>query len=206
MQVQGVNLAQNNYSPNAHTNFTAVRSVKCDGLYKKHPELANELVEAFKQNPVAIEFCKKYDVDIVFNAIIKAENYVKSSVSIFFDNVSESKAEKFFRKLFGIRENKVVVESFGNEYPLSSCFKTSTKELVERILPEKDSAGGWHKGLLDIYLKSADKQMQEALDKGSKKSLKKAAKLVAEQVNESKIKNANFELQNSIKDLMNQSL
>ena len=69
MQVQNVGLSQNNYSQKHNPNFTAIKSVKCDGLYKKYPELANELVTAFKKNPTAMEFCKKYDVDVVFYAV-----------------------------------------------------------------------------------------------------------------------------------------
>ena len=40
MQVQNVGLSQNNYSQKHNPNFTAIKSVKCDGLYKKYPELA----------------------------------------------------------------------------------------------------------------------------------------------------------------------
>ena len=60
MQIQNVSLSQNNYSQKHNPNFTAIRSIKCEGLYKKYPEYANHLVEAFKKNPIAIEFCKKY--------------------------------------------------------------------------------------------------------------------------------------------------
>ena len=77
MQVQNITLTQNNYSSQRHNpNFTAIKSVKCDGLYKKYPELANELIEALKQNPKAMEFCKKYDVDIIFYAIKQYQNSV----------------------------------------------------------------------------------------------------------------------------------
>lgn len=68
MQIQNVTLAQNNYSQRHNPNFTSIKSVKCEGLYKKTPELATDVVEAFKANPKAMEFCRKYDVDIVFYA------------------------------------------------------------------------------------------------------------------------------------------
>ena len=50
---------------NYNTSFKRIRSIKCAGLYKKQPQYANKLIEAFKQNEKAMEFCKKYDVDIL---------------------------------------------------------------------------------------------------------------------------------------------
>ncbi len=35
MQIQNVTLAQNNYSQRHNPNFTSIKSVKCEGLYKK---------------------------------------------------------------------------------------------------------------------------------------------------------------------------
>ena len=202
MQVQGVTLSQNSYQQKHNPNFTAIKSVKWEGLYKKHPELANDLVEAFKQNPKAMEFCKKYDVDIVFYAIKKAENYVESSIHIFFDNIAKSKTKRFFSKLFGNHEDKVVLHAWGNGYPISDCMKRSTEELVNMILPESKSMGAWHGGMLDSHLKSADGEIQKVLNARAQKAQKIEAELAVKKKSEEKLHKANSKLTNSINDLI----
>ena len=74
-----------NISPNQNsTNFKAIKSIKCEGLYKKFPEEGKKLIQTFKENAKVMEFCRKYDVDIVFNASEKNMNCVQSILSIFY--------------------------------------------------------------------------------------------------------------------------
>lgn len=202
MQVQGVTLSQNSYQQKHNPNFTAIKSVKWEGLYKKHPELANDLVEAFKQNPVVMEFCKKYDVDIVFYAVKQMQEAVQSSVNIFFDNVSKSKTKKFFGKLFGNNEDKVVIHAWGNKYSLLSSLRESTKNLVEYISPERKVADRYRGGLLDSHIKYTDEKIQKALNEQAQKIREKEAKLAVKKMSEEKLHNAGPKLQDSINDLI----
>ena len=56
---------QNNLQiPNTVPNFKAIKSIKSAGLYKNQPRLVQGLVETFQTNKTAMDFCKKYDVDI----------------------------------------------------------------------------------------------------------------------------------------------
>ena len=50
MQVQN-----NPQIPNTVPNFKAIKSVKHQGLYKKHPKLAQNLVDTFKTNKIPEE-------------------------------------------------------------------------------------------------------------------------------------------------------
>lgn len=206
MQVQNVTL-NNSYSQKKNPNFTAIKSVKCEGLYKKYPEYANELVEAFKQNPKAMEFCKKYDVDIVFYAVKQMQDNVKSSILIFFDNVSKSRAKRFFDKLFGNNEDKVVLHAWGNKYSLQKSLKSSTEELVNNIiLPERKIEGHYRGGLLNAHLESADEKIQKVLSEKARKVQQKEAKLAAKKEAEDKLQNAGSKLQDSINDLIEKGL
>ena len=54
MQVQNVN----NYSQMNNPNFTSIKSVRCEGLYKKYPEFADALVTAFKKIQKLWSFAK----------------------------------------------------------------------------------------------------------------------------------------------------
>lgn len=52
MQIQRVTSSQYenfNNKNSINPNFTSIKSVKCEGLYKKYPEFATELVQAFKK-------------------------------------------------------------------------------------------------------------------------------------------------------------
>ena len=204
MQVQNITLTQNNYSSQRHTpNFTAIKSVKCDGLYKKYPELANELIEALKQNPKAMDFFKKYDVDIIFHAIKQYQHSVESSLHIFFDNISKSKTEKFFEKLFGNSNDKIVLHSWGSDYSVTKSIEQSTKDMIENmILPERKVGDRHCGGLLNAHIKSTEAEIQKVLDEKAAKLEKKLAKLQGKKDAEIKTQNAASELENSIKDLI----
>ncbi len=202
MLVQNVGLSQNNYSKNSNPNFTSIRSVRCEGLYKKYPELANNLVETLKNNPKAMAFCKKYDVDIVFYAAKQMEDAVKSSIHIFFDNISKSKFRKFFDKLTGSSSDQVTIHAWGRDYPLARSIKTSTANLVEAISPERKVGNGYRGGLLDSHLQSADENIEKVLQEKLQKDIKAAKKVARAKADKSKLEYDTSSLQKSIEDLI----
>ncbi len=202
MQIQNVSLSQNNYSQKHNPNFTAIRSIKCEGLYKKYPEYANHLVEAFKKNPIAIEFCKKYDVDIVFHAVKQMQDAVESSIHIFFDNISKSKVRKFFNKLAGNNDDKIVLHAWANNYSLSRNMEQSTQKLVEYISPERKVGDHYRGGMLDSHIKSADERMQKVINEKSKKKQDKYVQAQAAKASKSSLDEKQSRLQDSINDLI----
>ena len=203
MQVPNVGLYQNNsYSQKNNPNFTSIKSVKCEGLYKKYPGMARGLVEAFKENPKAMEFCKKYDVDVVFHAMKQMQDSVKSSIHIFFDNISKSKARKFFDKLTGNTDDKVVLHAWGNEYSIPNSLKASTAELINNISPERKVGDRFLGGMLDSHLKSADEKMQKVIDDKSKKALARYAQVQAAKASRERFDTNSSDLQKSIDELM----
>lgn len=125
----------------------------------------------FKKNPKAMEFCKKYDVNIVFHAVKQMQDAVASSINIFFDNVAKSKPRKFFDKLTGNTDDKVVLHAWGNKYSLPQSLKESTVELIDKISPERKVGDSYRGGMLDSHLKLADEEMQKIISEKSKKNL-----------------------------------
>ena len=63
----------------------AIKSIKCKGLYEMYPRQAKGLVECFKDNEVAMNFCRKHDVDIIFNATEESAGILASLKMIFTD-------------------------------------------------------------------------------------------------------------------------
>ena len=152
MQVQSNYSVQNNYNPK----FKSIKSIRGEGLYKKHPEYVNNLVTALKRNDTAMDFCKKYDVNIVFHAAKEGyNNLIKSTIVIFYDNPALSKLKKFWNSISS-NESKVSVFALGSEFREGEC----TENLIKSILPAKEG-----NGLLDSHINYENRQIKDALDK-----------------------------------------
>ena len=76
-------------------NFQALKSLKYRGLYKKYPEQAKKLKQAFMNNKIAMDFCKTYDVDVSIGAKKHGKNILSSYIRLDFINPIKP-------KLFGI--------------------------------------------------------------------------------------------------------
>ena len=120
MQVQS-----NPQIPNSVPNFKAIKSIKVAGLYKEHPELGKKLVDAFQTNDIAMNFCKKYDVKIIFDAYRYTRYYVKSSIRIIIYKT------KSFGKLQDINVKRCGDESFDVDRNLSISTKKLSEDIIE---------------------------------------------------------------------------
>lgn len=185
MQVQSI---QNNTN---NTNFTSIKSVKFTRLLSKYPERGQELIDAFKQSPQAMEFCKKYDVNIVFDSHLYNEMMdVESGIHIKYDNPAKSKFKKFIDCIFSPTDDTISLQVIGRDWTgLSASVKESTKSLIKYILP--DSKG---MGVLDGHIKLHDKKIQNALKPRQENKVSEKIK------NTKKVKD---DLTDSIQDLIN---
>lgn len=138
-------------------NFKAIKSVKCEGLYKEFPRYGKDLVDTFKKNPTAMEFCRKYDVDLVFHACKDMMNSVRSTILLIFKNPAKSK----FLGFLGSRKDKIELSGYGNAYNYGSSLEASTEQLMDYML---DSTNGKPvSGLLDSHIKLKEKEINDIL-------------------------------------------
>ncbi len=138
-------------------NFKAIKSVKCEGLYKEFPRYGKDLVETFKKNPTAMEFCRKYDVDLVFHACKDMLNSVKSTILLIFENPTKSK----FLGFLGSRKDKIELSGYGNAYNYDSSLKASTNTLIDYM--SDSTTGKPVSGLLDSHIKLKEKEINDIL-------------------------------------------
>lgn len=199
MQIQNINSTQNNYSKRHQPNFTAIKSIRCEGLYKRHPELAEGLLESFKHNEKAMNFCKKYNVDIVFYATKSYTDTIKSSIHLFVENISKSKLRTFFDKLLN-NKDEITISAFANNYPALKSLETSSKELMEMIGTERQINGRWKGGVLNSHLNLYDRNIENEL---AKKAGKTQAQSNTARNSKEEFKNAKQRLDDSINDLLN---
>lgn len=198
MQIQNnLSFHNNNYSKcsKSNLNFTAIKSIKCQGLYKKAPEYGKELLEAFNKNPVAMDFCKKYDVSLIFYADKYMSN-IKSSLVMFYENQSISKISRFIKKLFGSDNDVIHISSWNNN------LKNSTAELVERILPEHAGRDKAQNGLLSSHIQLADEKMQQIINAKEAKKAAKLAKQAEKQIAVNKLQKDQNDLSKQMSDLI----
>lgn len=178
-------------------NFKAIKSVKCKGLYKRHPELSKELVEAFRTNPKAMEFCKKYDVNIVFYACKEVMDSVVSSIHLFFENPTKTK----FLGIFGSKQDKIEISGYGNSYNLAEALTESTADLKKHIA---DVIIGENTGILNGLIQYKEEEIQKILNEktlNAKKHYENNNETIKKQVQ----KHEKAVLDSSIEDLINSS-
>ena len=118
MQIHNTTPSTNQTVPN----FKAIKSVKCKGLYKDFPRYGKDLVETFKKNPTAMEFCRKYDVNLVFHACKDMMNSVRSTILLIFENPAKTK----FLGFIGSKKDKIELSGYGNAYNYDESLKAST--------------------------------------------------------------------------------
>lgn len=196
-------LIQNNTFSTNRPNFKAIKSIRCEGLYKNEPELSKELIDTFKTNHEAMEFCKKYDVDILFHAEQDTPaDATESTIIINYVDPTKNKIKRFFDALKGIK-NSIQLHAWGTGYPQKTSLKTATDELKNLMYAE--TKGKPTTGVLKAHIELADKEISQRIEKKAKKISEKEEKLNKEQKEIEKKRNASLELEKSIKDLLNET-
>ncbi len=184
-------------------NFKALKSVKCEGLYKKFPNLGKDLIDSFQANPTAMKFCKEHDVKLVFFAAKSKLDSTKSSIHLFFDNPVKSRFQKFIDFIMGKKE-EIKIQAWSNEFSLQESLKKSTQRLIEYITPSSKVFNP-RKGVLDSHIHTQEEKFTTAL---AKKNQKKA-ELLRKKLEKKQLKSqqkANIEaLNKSIKELIENS-
>ena len=182
--------------PNTTTpNFKAIKSVKFDGLYKTFPKQAKEMVDTFKENKVAMDFCKKYDTDIVFYAVRKNIHAVNNAILMFFNNP----AKKKFLGIFGSKRDKISLSTYSNEFELEKSFTNSVNRLKNFMINDKE------KGLLISHINNKEKEINKVLSLKNDELIKKQTKKAAKQQAKLNFKNDSKNLDQSIQDLIENS-
>ena len=176
-------------------NFKAIKSVKCKGLYKNFPKQAKEMVDTFKENKVAMDFCKKYDTDIVFYAVRKNIHTVNNAILMFFNNP----AKKKFLGIFGSKRDKISLSTYSNEFELEKSFTNSVNRLKNFMINDKE------KGLLIAHINNKEEEINKVLSLKNDELIRKQTKLAAKQQAKQNFKNDSKNLDQSIQDLIENS-
>lgn len=181
-------------------NFQAIKTVKCEGLYRKSPELGKELVQTFKTNPKVMDFCRKFDVDVVFYACKKAMSAVESSIHIFFENP----AKKLFLGFLGRKRDEISLTAYEDKYSIEDSLKAST-DLLKAYISEEHAVPNKPCGLLDSHIGYKQDEIQKFFEERDAKYKAKLDKDYAKTLEVTKTKNETEELNDSIQDLINSS-
>lgn len=179
-------------------NFKAIKSFKYEGLYKKYPQHAQKIVDTFYSNPIAMNFCKKHDVNIVLYACKKAMTAVKASILIFFNNPAKEK----FLGIFGNTKDKIYLSQYANEYNIENSLEISSSNLNKFIEPKNSEE---YCGVLDSHIAQKEEEIAAVLAKKHKKEAEKMEKNKLKENLEIKRITDTKTLNESIKKLMDES-
>ncbi len=165
------------FCSNINPSFQAIKNVRVLGLYNKYPEFGKDLVDTFALNSKAMDFCKKYDVNIIFDAV-KSFNSVDASVHIFYDNIAKSK----FRKIMDfLTSNEDKISLYFVQDDIAKC----TEEMKNAISSTSSFFNKNANGMLESHIKLADEQMEAALNTKRLAKTKHETKVsLLEQINE----------------------
>ena len=181
--------------------FRAIKSIKCTGIYKNEPELAKELIDTFKTNTEAMEFCKKYDVDIIFHAKQDTPaDATESTLIINYVDPTKNKIKRFFDTLNGIKNN-IKLHAWGTGFLENESLKNATEGLKELMYPQIE--GKPSTGVLKAHIEIADKDITKRIKKKERKIKEKEIKLSKEQQKIETKRKATEELDKSIDELIN---
>lgn len=180
-------------SNTSNLNFKAIKSVKCKGLYKKFPQYGKELVDSFKANKKAMNFCKDYDTDIIFHATKDSmDDAIISSIYLSFKNP----AKKKFLGIFGSTKDQILLSTWGKSYNnIEDAIKRSTNYLIGYI--------NGTTGVLDSHITQKIQDIQKVLSKNNNETIAKKANYIKKQNAQAKFEKDTLDLNKTIEDLVN---
>lgn len=190
----------NNFNLKNTPSFGKIKSIRCEGEYKKEPALAKELVDVFAKNTDAMAFAKKYDVDIVFYAHKNGKDKAESSLIMFYDNPLKSKARKFF-EYFADTKDKIQLTAHGQDW--ENSLKESTHHL--KMYMYSSDAGMPVTGVLSAHLRNADEALSKKMKEKEKSVLLNDNKKVEKTYEKILFKKSTQELNSTIKSLIDES-
>ena len=119
------------------TNFEAIKSVKYKGIYNELPNKKGALT-ALKNNPKAMKFFEKYDVNIVFNAEEKI--FYKKPAKGLFQKIRSAFSND--KKCIKVLDFNYITRSFDN--------------IIQKISPKNEHSRV--SGYLDYLIDKAEKE------------------------------------------------
>ena len=129
------------------TNFEAIKSIKYKGIYNELPNKKGALT-ALKNNPKAMKFFEKYDVNIVFNAEEKIAGTIKNSIEIFYKKPAKGLFQKI-RSAFSNDKKCIKVLDF-------NYITRSFDNIIQKISPKNEHSRV--SGYLDYLIDEAEKE------------------------------------------------
>lgn len=178
MNISPVSNNQNN------TNFEALRSIDFARKLSKKPQAQEKLLDAIQMNSSLQNFCKKFDVNLVFDAFEDGYNRGVSRMAVVYKDLPD-KSKSFFEKVKNAFKSYEPIVISGYDYTIDGAIN----DLSTRISSQQD-------GIFDytvdkIYEEKLAKEKAEANMRAQKeKELAEKTELIQaqEKVNE-RIKN-----------------
>lgn len=177
----------------SNINFGRITSIKCKGLFKKSPQSCQAILDVFKRNETARNFCAIHDVDITLTAAnneFRREYTISKLIMMYKDLAPEGGIiSKLLHKIRRPKRIEVMDCGLG--------FNKSAECLKNAILPKNESIK--NSGKLDYSIEEALSKENKVKEAKLEKERRKEKKLKEEQAN----RDALVTLRETIEDLKN---
>jgi hypothetical protein len=183
----------------SNVNFQRIRSIKCEGLFKKNPQACREILESFKSSAASMQFCNKHDVDIVLRACDVDMWAVDSEFVMLYKNLAPEGGliDKFLHKIKSPK--RLRVGTYSNEYNRNLSFNKGVEKLKQHVSPYKPNEN--FSGVLEAHISSVTKEEDMLLKKQAEQSAIKENKLNQNVLQEQSKKMEQKDLDDLINDL-----
>ena len=181
MNICPINNNQNN------ANFGALKSIDFARKLAKNPQAQEKLLDAIQLNSSLQNFCKKFDVNLVFDAFEDGYNRGVSRMAVIYKDLPD-KSKTFFEKLKDTFKAREPIVISGYDYTLGGAID----DLTTRISSQQD-------GIFDY---TVDKVYEEKLAKEKAEANLKAKK-EKELAEKTELQRAQEKVNERIKNLLN---
>jgi hypothetical protein len=162
---------------NSNVNFQGIRSINCEGLFKKYPQASREILESFKSSTKAMQFCNTHDVDIFLRTCELEMGAIDSEFIMLYKNLAPESG--FMNKLLHkIKSPKSIrIGTYNNAYDKIKSFNNGVEKLKQHVSPYEPNEK--FSGVLEAHISYATKEEDKLLKK--QKSLQQQPKQTEQQ-------------------------
>jgi hypothetical protein len=159
----------------SNVNFQRIRSINCEGLFKKYPRASREVLDSFKSSAKAMQFCDTHDVDIFLRTCKLEMGAVDSEFIMLYKNLAPESGS-IAKLLHKIKSPKRIrIGTYNNAFDTTESFKNGVTKLKQNLSPYEPNEK--FSGVLESHIDYVTKEEDALLKKQTEQSVRKENKL-----------------------------
>ena len=160
---------------NADTNFKALKGIYTEGIYKKYPKQAGNVLKELKANKKVMDFCQRYETEVHLSGTASSYSGYDTKLRVTYKPLpSKNKFKNFMQSIAKIFKTEKAINCVG----FGLCMDEASDHLIKGI----NENGTLNKQIMNIENDVKDKAMTKAV----KMKKRETAKLIKQTAKENK--------------------